>query len=284
MAMSSEVQKEKEGRTLRGKMLTAGILLAIFVLAMLIRCVWYYDPAVAPAATYGDYHYVLSGNDPDYHKRAIDYAMETGHALAWDPLMNYPVGGPNPNHPAFAWSSMFMGYALAPFFHFDALESTWIFFQAVPAFWAAMTIFPIFFFTRDMFGRKPAYIASFIIAVMAGNVERTPLGFSDHDSFVVFFVVTGFFFLMRALKNLDENTRVKRWTSARDISSGLLAFLQSNRIAIIYSIMAGFCIAAVMLANDILRDLGRTVSTSRILASRSLAALAREICAPEATA
>ena len=38
-------------------------------------------------------------------------------------------------------------------------------------------------------------------------------------------------------------------------------------------------IAAVMLANDLLRDLGRTVSISRILACRSLATLAREISA-----
>jgi asparagine N-glycosylation enzyme membrane subunit Stt3 len=248
MAMSSAVQEDRGGRTFRGKVLTVGILMAIFVLAMVIRCVWYYGPAVAPAGAYGDYHYVLSGNDPDYHKRAIDYAVATGHALAWDPLMNYPVGGPNPNPPAFAWSSMFIGYALSPFFNFDVNEAVWMFFQVVPAFWAAMTIFPIYFFTRDMFGRKPAYIASFIIAVMAGNVERTPLGFSDHDSFVVFFVVTGFFFLMRALKNLDEKTRVRSWGSARDISTGMMAFLQGNKISIIYSVMAGFCIAAVMLA------------------------------------
>jgi dolichyl-diphosphooligosaccharide--protein glycosyltransferase len=248
MAMSSAVQEHKEGRTFRGKLLTAGILLAIFVIAMVIRCAWYYGPAVAPAATYGQFHYVLSGNDPDYHKRAIDYAVETGHALAWDPLMNYPVGGPNPNPPAFAWSSMFMGIAISPFFNFDVNEAVWMFFQAVPAFWAAMTIFPIYFFTRDMFGRKPAYIASFIIAIMAGNVERTPLGFSDHDSFVVFFVVTGFFFLMRALKNLDEKTWVRKWGSAKDISTGMLAFLQGNRISIIYSLMAGLSIAAVMLA------------------------------------
>ena len=247
MAMSSEGKHEKEERTLRGKILTAGILMAIFVLAMVIRCVWYYDPAVAPAATYGEYHYVLSGNDPDYHKRAIDYAMETGHSLQWDPLMNYPNGGPNPNPPAMAWSSMLIGYALSPFFNFDATESVWMFFEVEIAFWAALTIFPVYFFTRDMFGRKPAYIAAFIIAVMAGNVERTPLGFSDHDSFVVFFVVTGFFFLMRALKNLDEQTRVKKWNSAREISTGMLSFMQGNRVSMIYSIMAGLCIAAVML-------------------------------------
>jgi asparagine N-glycosylation enzyme membrane subunit Stt3 len=66
-------------------------------------------------------------------------------------------------------------------------------------------VFPVYYFTRDMFGRKPAYLAAFFIAVMAGNVERTPLGFSDHDSYTMFFAATGFFFL-RALRTSRRRT------------------------------------------------------------------------------
>ena len=242
-----DAKGKREAGSAREKALTAGILLGCFVLAMVIRCAFYYGPAVAPADTYGSYHYVVSGNDPDYHKRTIDYALETGHALTWDPLMNYPTGGPNPNPPAFAWSNMLIGIVLSPFFHFDVQDSVWLFFEVSPAFWAALTIIPLFFFTRDMFGRKPAYFAAFFLAVMAGNVERTPLGFSDHDSYVMFFVVTGFFFLMRAMKNLEDKNYVKSWGKARDISEGIVQFFSTQKVAVLYSVMAGVSIGAVML-------------------------------------
>ena len=234
-------------RPIRARLVTAGILVALFVLAMVIRCYWYYGPAVAPADTYGQYQYVVSGNDPDYHKRTIDYIMDTGQQLTWDPLMNYPNGGPNPNPPAFAWSAMLFGMASSPLFGFDVTQSVWMFFEILPAFWAALTIFPVYYFTRDMFGRKPAYFAAFFITVMAGNVERTPLGFSDHDSYTMFFAVTGFFFLMRALKNLEEKNWVGKWRSAADISKGTLDFFAQNRVSVLYSVLAGMSIGAVML-------------------------------------
>jgi len=247
MAMTSAIQEEKQERPIRARLVTAGILVALFVLAMFIRCYWYYGPAVAPADTYGEYSYVVSGNDPDYHKRTIDYILDNGRHLTWDPLMNYPNGGPNPNPPAFAWSSMLFGMVLSPFYGFDVTQSVWMFFEILPAFWAAMTIFPVYYFTRDMFGRKPAYFSAFFIAVMAGNVERTPLGFSDHDSFTMFFAVTGFFFLMRALKNLEEKNWVARWRSPSDISKGTLDFLASNRVSVLYALLAGLSIGAIML-------------------------------------
>ncbi|MEM2868837.1 MAG: STT3 domain-containing protein [Thermoplasmata archaeon] len=249
MAMETNEKRgrEGEGRDLKGKLLTALVLLGCFVLAMVIRCVWYYEPAVSPTATYGEYSYVVSGNDPDYHKRSIDYIVETGHQLTWDPLMNYPTGGPNPNPPAFAWTAVLLGYLLTPFYSFDVTKAVWMFFEILPAFWAAMSIFPIYYFTRDMFGRKPAYFAAFFIAVMAGNVERTPLGFSDHDSYVVFFVVLAFFFLMRAMKNLEDKYWVKSWRKPAEISRGLVTFFENNRVAVCYSVLAGFSIAAVML-------------------------------------
>ena len=245
---SMEANGKREAGSAREKALTAGILLGCFVLAMVIRCAFYYGPAVAPAETYGPYHYVVSGNDPDYHKRAIDYALDTGHALMVDPLMDYPNGGPNPNPPAFAWASIFIGMLISPFYGMDVQQAVWMFFEASPAFWAALSVIPVFFFTRDMFGRKPAYFAAFFIAIMAGNVERTPLGFSDHDSFVVFFVVLAFFFLMRALKNLEDKSWVKSWKSAREISSGFLDFFSKQNVALLYSLMAGISIAGIMLA------------------------------------
>ena len=247
MAMSTVVKDSKQARPMRARLVTAGILVAFFVLAMFIRCYWYFGPAVAPADTYGEYSYVVSGNDPDYHKRTIDYIMDNGRHLSWDPLMNYPNGGPNPNPPAFAWSSMLFGMMLSPFYGFDLTESVWMFFQILPAFWAAMTVFPVYYFTRDMFGRRPAYLAAFFIAVMAGNVERTPLGFSDHDSYTMFFAVAGFFFLMRALKNLEEKNWVGRWRSMTDISGGTMELFAHNRVSILYAVLAGLSMGAVML-------------------------------------
>lgn len=248
LAGRSERKTDEDRTKVRTAIQTGIILFLIFLLALFIRSYFYYEPATAPVEKYGKGLYIVSGNDPDYHKRSIDYLLETGHHLTKDPLMNYPVGGPNPNPPLFVWTSAIMGIIASPFFGFDVSESTWIVFEFICAFWAALTVFPVYFFTRDMFGRKPGYLAAFFIAVMAGNVERTPLGFSDHDSFVVFFVVSTFFFLMRSLKNVENREWVEDWRSVRHITFGLTEFFRTQKLALLYAAMAGMCITAVMLA------------------------------------
>jgi hypothetical protein len=71
----------------------------IFFLALFLRA-YFYAPEACPNYL-PDCQYLLSGNDPDYHKRAVDHLDATKSWLTWDWLQNYPQGGPNPNPPAF---------------------------------------------------------------------------------------------------------------------------------------------------------------------------------------
>ncbi len=217
-------------------------LLILIILSFAVRAVWYY-----PAAYTGGPTPLLSGNDPDYHKRTVDVFLTQKEFLQWDPLLNYPAGGPNPNPPAYSTSVALIGLAITPFY--DSVDAAvWFSMQIGACLWAALTVIPVYLFTKEMFGRKSAYMAALFIAFMAGNVERTPLGFSDHDAFFMFFIVVGFFFMLKSLRLVKTRVYVKSWREPVDITIGLTEFVRTNRIALLYSVMAGFSLAAVALS------------------------------------
>jgi dolichyl-diphosphooligosaccharide--protein glycosyltransferase len=218
-------------------------LLLLILLAFAIRSVWYYD-----AAYTGGPSPLLSGNDPDYHKRTVDYFATNHHFLMRDPLLNYPGGGPNPNPPAYSTSVALLGHAMTPFFGGNLEDALWFSMEIGAALWAALTVIPVYLFTKEMFGRKSAYVSAFFIAVMAGNVERTPLGFSDHDAFFMFFIVTGFFFFLKALRRVKTKVYVKSWRDPREVTLGLTDFAKSNQVGLLYASMAGMSLAAVALS------------------------------------
>jgi asparagine N-glycosylation enzyme membrane subunit Stt3 len=246
MAYDRDEDEEKGGINWKDAVVPI-ILVLFFLLAIAIRGVYYWGPAVEPLKTYGGQAYVLSGNDPDYHKRVVDYIQATHTHLIWDPDLNYPAGAPNPNPPLYAWSVALMGYLIAPFFHGDISTATWYMMEWAAAFWAALTVFPTYIFTRDMFGKKAGIWSAFFIAVMAGNVERTPVGFSDHDAFYVFFIVLTFLFLMRALRLLNTRTYVKNYFNAKSLSTGTYELLSENKKSFLYAILAAISISAVFL-------------------------------------
>ncbi|NIP34614.1 MAG: hypothetical protein GWN18_06680, partial [Thermoplasmata archaeon] len=218
-------------------------LLILIILSFAVRSVWYYDAAFTGGATP-----VLSGNDPDYHKRTVDYFLANHEFLTRDPLLNYPAGGPNPNPPAYSTSVALIGIALSPFYGGDVYDAAWFSMQIGASLWAALTVIPVYLFTKEMFGRKSAYLAAVFIAFMPGNVERTPLGFSDHDAFFMFFIVTGFFFMLKSLRLVKTRVYVKDWRQPQDITIGLNEFVTNNRVAMLYAAMAGFALAAVALS------------------------------------
>ena len=246
MAYDRDEDEEKEGISWKDAVVPV-LLVLLFLLAIAIRGVYYWGPAVEPIKTYGSQAFVLSGNDPDYHKIVVDYIQATHRELTFDPMMNYPAGAPNANPPLYEWSVALMGYLIAPFFHGDITTATWYMMEWAAAFWAALTVFPTYIFTRDMFGKKAGIWAAFFIAVMAGNVERTPVGFSDHDAFYVFFIVLTFLFLMRALRLLNTRIYVKNYFNAKSLSTGAYELLSENKKSFLYAMLSALSITAVSL-------------------------------------
>ena len=215
-------------------------LLIIFLISLFLRSYFYY-----PIAT--ENGWLLSGNDPFYHKRVIDYAQQYFTHLSRDPLLNYPLIGVNPRPPAYDWSNAVLGLFLSPLTNGDVASTTWVLFLFSPALWGALTIFPVYFLTKDVFGRKPAIVAAFFMGIMSSHIERSPLGFADHDAMVVFFVVTSIFFLAKALGHVKEKYWVKKWRNTAEITNGVKEFFLDNPISIAYSILCGFSIGTIAL-------------------------------------
>lgn len=220
---------------------TAAILVAIFALGFFARAYYGLEPATEDG-------FILSGgSDSYYHHYVITEATDTGDHHFWDNMLNYPVGTRNPRPPLYDWSVSLMGIGLSPFFDGDTFTSTFYVFLFSTAFWGALTIFPTYYLGKEAFGRKAGLIAAFLLAIMPGHIQRSVLTNADHDAITLFFIVTTFFFFLKALKIMQQREWITSWGKPKDIFSGLKAFTVTNTHSILYAIMAGISIAAVAL-------------------------------------
>ncbi|UCF08383.1 MAG: carboxypeptidase regulatory-like domain-containing protein, partial [Thermoplasmata archaeon] len=217
------------------------LLLLIFLFGLLLRSYYYYPPATENG-------YILSGNDPYYHKRVVDYVQDEHEHLIFDPLLSYPDGALNPRPPLFDWSVAIFGLLLAPFFGGDVSASTWHVMLFSPSFWGALTVFPVYLIGKEMFNKKAGVICAFLVATMPSHVERSPLGFSDHDAIVLFFVVLSFYFFIRALNTLVVRDKwVENWRAFRDIPKGFKEWFRYNQKSVAFAVLAGMSLASIAL-------------------------------------
>ncbi len=225
----------------RQNWVTLSILLGIFVVAMFLRTYFGFGPATDPA-------FLMSGgSDSYYHKRVIDYVVDTGEHLVYDPLLGYPIGMRSGRPPLYDWSVAVTGIVLSPLFS-SVDVSVWYSLLFSTAFWGSMTIFPLFFLTKEAFGRRAGLAAAFFLAIMPAHIQRSPFSNADHDAYALFFAVTAFFFFLRALHVLEDKKWVRRWRKFGEIRSGLRDFFANNTKSILYSVMSAFSIAAIALA------------------------------------
>jgi dolichyl-diphosphooligosaccharide--protein glycosyltransferase len=220
---------------------TLSLLLGIFVLAMFLRTFFGFSPATDPAFL------VSGGSDSYYHKRIIDYVVVTGEHLVYDPLLGYPIGLRAGRPPLYDWSVAVVGVVFSPLF--DSVDtSVWYSFLFSTAVWGSLTIFPLFFLTKEAFGRRAGLVAAFFLAIMPAHIQRSPFSNADHDAYALFFAVAAFFFFLRALHMLEDKKWVKRWRKLGEVRSGLRDFFANNTKPILYSVMSAFSIAAIALA------------------------------------
>ncbi|MCG2825105.1 MAG: glycosyltransferase family 39 protein, partial [Thermoplasmatales archaeon] len=210
-----------------------GCITGIFILSFFMRAYFNFEPAVGRGFSF-------VGTDPYYHARVTDYVLETKQHLIWDNLLNYPVMGSNPRPPLFDWSAAIFGLILAPFFGWNTHASSMYALTVLPALWGALTIIPIYYLTKEFFNKKAAVIAAFIIATMPNHIQGTGLGLSDHDPMALFFMVLAFFFLVKALKVLNQKKWVSNWRKSRDIRNGFGVLFRENKASLGYAVMAGF--------------------------------------------
>jgi asparagine N-glycosylation enzyme membrane subunit Stt3 len=186
--------------TARKRVLTISLLVLTVMSGFALRTVMNVDQAQTE-----DGEFLLSGNDPYYHKHAVDHIVENGETLENDAMLNYPAGSVNPNPPLYEWS-IAVGSDLAEPFTGSTEEATWWSALVSPAIWGTLTIVPVFLIARMFAGNWGGLLAAFLMATAPEHMSRSSLGFADHDAIVLFFVVTGFYFLLKAIEATGKPT------------------------------------------------------------------------------
>ncbi|MDX1535092.1 MAG: glycosyltransferase family 39 protein, partial [Thermoplasmata archaeon] len=197
------------------------VLAGIFSVALFIRAFFAYELAIRDFLVSG-------GSDAFYFGWILDNVVTTGRHLLQDPMLNFPVGMLNPRPPIYAWSVALVGQLVGTFQGSvaEGVGQTFLFSTAI---WGALTIFPTYFLAKEMFGQRTAYIAAFFLALIPAHIQRTPFSNGDHDALVLFFVVTAFYFFLKALAALKERSWVEAWWRPRAIVRGVTGLITENR-------------------------------------------------------
>ena len=220
---------------------TIGLLIAIFLFSLYIRTAWTIDPATENG------YQLTGGSDPYYHKHVVDYVVENGEHLQNDPMLNYPYGANNNRPPLFDWSIAIVGLIFSPLFD-STDDSVWWAMQILPAIYGALIIFPVYAIGKAQFGKEAGIIGAFLIGVNSGHVSHSSFALADHDSYIILFGTTAFFFFMRALTVSNDKKWISDWTDFDNIKQGFNDFARSEKVALGYSGLAGMTIAMVAMS------------------------------------
>ena len=244
ISRESSADIQKVGTTIKSSKVnwtTVGLLILIFIFSLYIRTAWTAEPATE------DGYQLTGGSDPYYHKHVVDYVVENGEHLDRDPMLNYPYGANNNRPPLFDWSIAIIGLIVSPFFS-STEDSVWWAMQVLPAIYGALIIFPVYAIGRAQFGKEAGLIGAFLIGVNASHVSHSSLALADHDSYIILFGTTAFFFFMRSLTVSSDKKWISDWTDFDHVKKGLGDLVRSERIALGYAGLSGMTIAMIAMS------------------------------------
>ena len=180
------------------------------------------------------------GMDPWYHMRLVDNLIANfPHLTAFDPFTGYPDGIRPPFHPLtdrlIAATAILLGGG-AP--SASLVDKVGAFFPAVLG---ALTVIPVYFVGRALFGRVAGVAAAFVLAILPGEfLSRTLLGFADHHVSEAFFATCTLLFLVLATRRV----------TAHDIRLSTLreGFAPGHRGGFILTALSGISLGLYLLA------------------------------------
>jgi dolichyl-diphosphooligosaccharide--protein glycosyltransferase len=143
----------------------------------------------------------MFGFDPYYHTRMIGFLIQNGYVPEHDMMSYYFMGGATPPGNVFFW---YFEAAIYKIFTLNAPYDKWLWIQfakVLPALFGALTAAAMFFFGKELYGRKAGYVMAFMAAVVPSFVYRTMAGTNEDDCLGFLWMVIGFVFFVRAVKN-----------------------------------------------------------------------------------
>ncbi|MFX0204514.1 MAG: STT3 domain-containing protein [Candidatus Hodarchaeota archaeon] len=169
-------------------------LVLIFILAYLVRIfAVLHEPG---------YELILTANDPYSQLRSAIYIEENGLAafLSWvDPQTWYPEG-------RFWGKNQYIGTPLSAvlihqFTLFLGLDiSLMVICYYQPALMGALTCVAMYFLGKELGNKKIGILAALLLAISPGHLQRTVVGFFDHESLGILFLILSLYFYARSLR------------------------------------------------------------------------------------
>ncbi len=175
--------------------LLAGIMLVlIFGTALCLRICLPYDQVFS-----GDW-IKFTEVDAYYHMRLVDNLVHNfPHLISFDPYLIYPGGGGVGSIHFFDWllASLIWVIGLgSPTQH--TIDVVGVYFPAVLG---ALTVIPVYFIGKELFGRWAGVLSAGLIALLPGEfLGRSILGFTDHHVAETLFTTVTILFLILAIK------------------------------------------------------------------------------------
>jgi dolichyl-diphosphooligosaccharide--protein glycosyltransferase len=164
--------------------------------------------------------------DTYWHARVVSYVLQGQGIPDKDPLAYYQMGGSD------------IGWNITPVFWFLSAaiyvlftlgtgynKELWIaFVKFLPAFYGALISVAVYFLFKEIYNKRTGYIASFIAAVTPAFVYRTMAGQFEDDSLGFLWMVIGFYFFVKAVKEMNFTKNSIKNALASALFFGVMAW------------------------------------------------------------
>jgi len=162
--------------------------------------------------------------DPYWHLRATGYVLQ-GDLPDNDPLGFYQQGGSDyGNRPQFLWKFTSLIYLITTF---GAAYDKWLlmsYARVLPALFGALIAVAMYFLGKEVYNRKAGMVMAVISATIPAFVYRTMAGFFEEDALGFLWLVLGFIFFIKAIKNAHATKLHLTYGVISAIFFGLMAF------------------------------------------------------------
>lgn len=201
------------------------------------------------------------GADAHYHMRLVDSLVRNFPThITFDPYLYYPYGSTWQYMPFFDW--LIAGSALLVGLGSPSLQTIEAVAAYLPAILGALTVIPVYFIGRELFGRRAGLLAAALIAILPGEfMGRSVLGATDHHAAEVLFSTSAMMFCIMALKSARHkrlslaDLRNLNWPSIRrplafsllaGVFLGVYLLTWTGAPLFIFIIFAYFVVQAIM--------------------------------------
>lgn len=214
------------------------ILVAIFGVSLYIRGILPY------ASVFTDAFVKFGGNDPWYKMRLVENTLQNfPHRIYFDPFTYYPRGTNLGVGPLFDYLLAVIIWLIGlgnPFAtlgqHGIEVIGAWY-----PAVLGALTVLPVYFIGKELWGRNAGILSAALIAILPGQfLSRSLLGFTDHHAMETLFSTIAILFIILAIKAAKKNEITFHSILEKDWSS--------LKRPLIYSFFGGLFLGSYYLA------------------------------------